>query len=116
MAHIWFAVPRATGIKTVGFNCAFHVDDIDVPPDVSWGEITFPLHSIVWLVYSTKAMVDWPASSHFCHYDGYAVPLFMGGGPKAWKFVACLPRYTLKDAKLEIELQAAPPEAADASA
>lgn len=104
IAFVFFAVPRSTGLKGVKVEWSFHVDVIGVPPDVSWGEIPLPLHSLVWIAYSTKQMTRWPASSHYCHYDGYLVPLFMGGGPTTWTFCAVRPAYAITGTELVIRL------------
>jgi hypothetical protein len=108
IAFVFFAVPRTTGLKGVKVQCQFHVDVIGEPPDVSWGDIPLPLHSLVWLAYSTKQMTGWPADYHFCHHDGHDVPLFMGGGPQAWHFCAVRPRYAIEANELLIELNASP--------
>lgn len=96
-AFIFFAVPRSTGITGVKFQGSFHVDVIGDPPDIDigWGEIPLTTHSLVWFAYTTKQMTEWPTSYHYCHYDGFLVPFFMGGGPTAWKFLMVRPAYEI---------------------
>ena len=105
-AFIFFAVPRTTGITSVSFKMAFHENVMAVPPDVSWGEITLPLHSLVWVVYSTRQMTMWPAEYHYCFHDGHLVPLFMGGGPEKWTFCGVSPAYAIVGSELGISLDA----------
>lgn len=108
-AFILFAIPAVSGLRIKG-NIGFHVDDIGVPPDVSFGLMTFPLHGILGVAYSTKTMLQWPPSTHFSHYDGYTVPIFLGGGPKEWRFAAADPTYRLENNELSIDLNFAAPE------
>jgi hypothetical protein len=104
LAFIFFAVPN--GIRSVELNISMHVDDIGTPPDVSWGFMTFPVHGVLWIAYSTKGMAQWPATTHVAHFDGFTVPMFFGGGPKDWKFAASSPAYALADNVLKITLNA----------
>jgi hypothetical protein len=104
LALTFFAVP--TGVRSIEINISMHVDDIGTPPDVSWGFMTFPLHGVLWVAYSTKGMVQWPATTHLAHFDGFIVPMFFGGGPKEWKFAASSPAYALADGVLKITLNA----------
>jgi len=106
VAFMFFAVPRTTGLKHVKFEMVFHVDVSGVPPDVSWGEITLPLHSLVCVAYSTKQMTRWPTVYHYCFHDGYLVPLFMGGGPTQWTFCGVNPVYGIIGSELVIRLNA----------
>jgi hypothetical protein len=105
MAFIFFAVPRGGGLRGIKGECAFHVDVMDTPPDWSFGEITLPMHSLVWFAYSTKQMTSWPPSFVYCHNDGFIVPFFMGGGPVKWTFCAVNPLYEISStSELTIKL------------
>jgi len=105
-AFIFFAVPRATGLKQLKLEMVFHEDVGGVPPDFSWGEITLPLHLLAWIAYSTKQMTQWPATYHYCFHDGYLVPFFMGGGPTHWTFCGVNPVYGIVGSELTISLNA----------
>lgn len=106
-AFIFFAVP--SGLE-VHMQLGFHIDDIGEPPDISFGMMTFPIHAVVWLAYSTKGMLEWPPNTQFCHYDGHDVPLFTGFADRTVKFAAARPQYRLDDQKLSVTLMAIGPD------
>jgi len=103
---VLFAIPRSTGLKGVNLEGKFHVDVIGVPPEVSWGDIPMRSHTIVWIAYTTKQMTIWPSATHFCHFDGNLVPLFMGGGPELWTFTVVKPLFSIHDDRLLLVLDA----------
>lgn len=103
---VLFAIPRNTGLIGVNLEGKFHVDVIGVPPELSWGDIPLHTHTIVWVAYTTKQMTDWPPSTHFCHFDGNLVPLFMGGGPERWSLTVIRPEFSIQESSLHIVLDA----------
>lgn len=105
-ALVLFAIPRNTGLNGVNLEAKFHVDVIGVPPEVSWGDIPMRSHTIVWVAYTTKQMTTWPPSTHFCHFDGNLVPLFMGGGPELWSLTVATPEFSIQESRLLMVLDA----------
>jgi hypothetical protein len=106
VAFIFFAVPRSTGLTSVDIKWSFHVDVIGVPPDISWGQIPLTTHSLVWIAYTTKQMTEWPANYHYCHFDGFWVPFFLGGTQEVWQFSLVRPNYEIESSgKLVIKLE-----------
>lgn len=74
---ILFAVPGRQNLQ-VNLNASFHVDDINIPPDVSFGNFSLRYHNIVWMVYRTKNMDKWPTTTQAMYFDGFRVPMFIG--------------------------------------
>jgi hypothetical protein len=72
-----FAVPGKPNLQ-VRIDASFHVDDIDIPPDVSFGNFDLRYHNIVWVIYRTKNMERWPTTTHAMYFDGFRVPMFIG--------------------------------------
>lgn len=105
-AFVLFAIPKRLGLNRIMIQPKFHVDVIGIPPEVSWGEIPLKLHTILWIAYTTTLMTTWPRSTHFCHFDGNLVPLFMGGGPEGWSLTVVKPELSVEQNRLVMVLDA----------
>lgn len=74
---IFFAVPSKS--ISVNINASFQVNDLEsIPPETGWGCFKLNHHNIVWFIYRTKYMEQWPKRTCVCYFDGSSVPIFIG--------------------------------------
>jgi hypothetical protein len=106
---ILFAIPRVTGIQSVGVQGGFHIDDLEsFPPESGCGMIDLKYHSIFWYVYRTKFMDDWPQKTFVCYHDGFTVPMYIGRHQGKYsgelRFEIHIPRYEIDGSNVQIIL------------
>ena len=96
-------------MESVVFQSSFETDDLEsTPPEMGWGLIDLKFHSIMWLIYRTKYMNNWPKQSYVCYHDGYLVPIYIGKSEDEnageLRFELHTPNYQMLEKKLIITL------------
>lgn len=104
-ALMFFAIPRANGLKKVEIQAQFDIDDLDsIPPEGGFGAMDLVRHDVVWYAYRTKYMQDWPGDPHISYLDGFHVPAFAGRSDEGYRFVVITPTYEILQGMLRIGL------------
>lgn len=106
--HPWvmvFWAHPSFSVSAVEIVFKFKIEELaEFPPHSGWGAFTLALHTVVWLIYRTKHMDDWPLSGQACYLDGYVVPLLVGTGKGKFRLDLQRPNYSLSGTRLKIEL------------
>lgn len=100
---VFFAVP-ALGAKVVGRDFQVPAEFQTEAPEHQWGSFRLESHLIVWYFYRTKHMDHWPAETQACALDGIHVPLIVGIDQFKSRIEIKVPRISLVDNTLTIEL------------
>lgn len=104
---VLFAIPRVSGVQTIGFTFTMHIDDLDRYPAEGANVIDLKYHWVFWLIYRTKFMDNWPQQSYVCFHDGFSVPMYFSKEQKdtsaEMRLELRMPEYTIEGTDLKIK-------------